>query len=177
MIGPIRWWRNRRTSHQLALLYAHALPSFTSLLAVLVGAGQHPRQALTKFVESNPEGNLGELASRLTPVSHALSLGAEFSDAIAPLDQRSPHKDGSVDLSLYRVLDLLRRGEIDGLDLATQLEFVVQDLRRERSIALDTAAQRLTVALLFPLVLCILPAFVLLAIVPLLLDVLSQLPA
>ena len=181
MIGPLRWWRRRRAERQRALRFAQALPSFASLLAVLIGAGQHPRRALTKFVEVGPTGNMGELAHRLAPVSHALSLGADFTDVIAPLDHTSAQparqNHGGVDLSLYRVLDLLRRGEVDGLDLATQLEFVVQDLRRERSIALDTAAQRLTVALLFPLVLCILPAFVLLAIVPLLLDVLSQLPA
>lgn len=172
MIGPLRWLRERRAARRLALVYAQALPSLASLLAVFVGAGQHPRRSITKFVEAAPAGNLGELASRLEPVSRALGLGADFADAISPLGQTQRSE-----LNLYRVLDLLRRGEVDGLDLATHLDVVVQDLRRERSIALDTAAQRLTIALLFPLVLCILPAFVLLAIVPLLLDVLSQLPA
>jgi len=169
---PLSWLRRRRVQRRLTLVYAQALPSLTALLAVLVGAGQHPRNALTKFVDTAPSGYLGVLAKRLTSVADSLSLGADFSEAVAPLDPQSP-----TDLQLYRVLDLLRRGEVDGLDLATQLDFVVQDLRRDRAIALDTAAQRLTVSLLFPLVLCILPAFVLLAIVPLLLDVLSQLPA
>ena len=115
---------------------------------------------------------MGALADRLQVFANTLVMGGDFLDAIHRIDTSTP-----AGLSTYRVLDLLRRGEVDGLDLATQLEFVVQDLRRDRAIALDTAAQRLTVALLFPMVLCILPAFLLLAIVPLLLDVLSQLPA
>ena len=171
MINPFNRIRSRRTERRNALTLAQAMPSFASLLGVLVSSGQQPRQALTTFVESSPVGNLSALAHHLGPVARALTVGADFTDAIDRLDATTP-----TGLSLYRVLDLLRRGEADGLDLAVQLEFVVQDLRRDRSIALDTAAQRLTVAL-FPLVLCILPAFLVLAIVPLLLDVLSQFPA
>lgn len=115
---------------------------------------------------------MGVLVEQLRPFTNRLAMGGDLQAAINQLDTATP-----AGLSLYRVLDLLRRGELDGLDLALQLEFVVQDLRRDRSIALDTVAQRLTISLLFPMVLCILPAFVLLAIVPLLLDVLSQLPA
>ena len=172
MIIPLRQIRQRRAQRRNALILAQAMPSFASLLGVLVSSGQQPRQALTTFVESSPAGNLSALANDLGPVARALAVGADFAEAIDRLDATTP-----IGLSLYRVLDLLRRGEADGLDLAVQLEFVVQDLRRDRSIALDTVAQRLTVALLFPLVLCILPAFLVLAIVPLLLDVLSQLPA
>lgn len=171
MTGPIRLLRARRLNRRNALLLAKTMPSFASLLGVLISAGQHPRLALTAFIQHAPTGNIGELARRLAPIEGALAAGSDFADAINRID--TSDLGG---LALYRVLDLLRRGEVDGLDLATQLEFVVQDLRRDRSIALDTAAQRLTVSLLFPMVLCILPAFVLLAIVPLLLDVLSQLP-
>ena len=171
MTGPFRLLRARRVNRRDALLLAKTMPSFVSLLGVLISAGQHPRLALTVFIQNAPTGNMGELARRLTPIEGALAAGSDFADALNRID--TSDLGG---LALYRVLDLLRRGEVDGLDLATQLEFVVQDLRRDRSIALDTAAQRLTVSLLFPMVLCILPAFVLLAIVPLLLDVLSQLP-
>ncbi len=172
MTGPLSTLRRRRLARRDALALAQAMPSFASLLAVLVSAGQQPRVALTTFVESSPAGNMRALVDRLVSITQRLALGVDFAEAVDRLDTGTPEG-----LSLYRVLDLLRRGEADGLDLAMQLEFVVQDLRRDRSIALDTAAQRMTVALLFPLVLCILPAFVLLAIVPLLLDVLSQLPA
>ena len=73
-------------------------------------------------------------------------------------------------------LELIGLSEIDGGDLSLHLELVVHDLRRERAAVLDAAAQRLTIALLFPLVLCILPAFVLLAIAPLVLEVIAELP-
>ena len=46
-------------------------------------------------------------------------------------------------------------------------------MRRRRA---EEAARRLPVQLLFPLVLCVLPAFVLLAVVPLLLAAVPQLP-
>ena len=77
---------------------------------------------------------------------------------------------------MTRVLDLLRRAELDGSALSVQLELLVRDFRTMRALSLDAAAQRMTVSLLFPLVLCILPAFILLAIVPLLLGAVSGLP-
>lgn len=172
MIDPIELVRRRRRSRRQALLYAQTMPSVVTLLAVLTAAGQHPRNVIVRLVDAEPRGNLGVVAEQLGPVSRSLALGASFADAIASGGYASPaHR------ALQRVLDLLRRGEVDGLDLATQLDIAGNELRRDRTVALDTAAQRLTVTLLFPLVLCILPAFVLLAIVPLLLDVFSQLPA
>ena len=130
MIIPLRQIRQRRAQRCNALILAQAMPSFASLLGVLVSSGQQPRQALTTFVESSPAGNLSALANDLGPVARALAVGADFAEAIDRLDATTP-----IGLSLYRVLDLLRRGEADGLDLALQLEFVVQDLRRDRSIA------------------------------------------
>ena len=170
-MNPRQVLQRRRSRRRRLQVYVRALPSFVALLAVLIGAGQHPRHALGVFCSAPLAGDLDELRQRIAPISNALSLGQGFGESIDSLDQT----DG-VEANLFVVLDLLRRSETDGVDLATQLEFSVRDLRRERAIALDTAAQRLTISLLFPLVLCILPAFVLLAIVPLLLDVFAQLP-
>jgi len=120
MTGPFRLLRARRVNRRDALLLAKTMPSFASLLGVLISAGQHPRLALTVFIQNAPTGNMGELARRLTPIEGALAAGSDFADALNRID--TSDLGG---LALYRVLDLLRRGEVDGLDLATQLEFVV----------------------------------------------------
>ena len=104
-------------------------------------------------------------------VSERLRLGASLDSAI--LDSTVDEQGAP---EIIRVLDVLRRAEHDGGSLQMQFEFLLRDLRRHRANALDEAAQRLTVSLLFPLVLCILPAFVLLAIAPLLIEALRGLP-
>lgn len=180
-MNPLQLLKARRLQRLRNRTFVRALPSFVALLAVLIGAGQHPRRAIEAFSEAPLTGDLDELRGTIAPISQALALGSDFAESIHSLDQHGtdrngPNRDGDAESNLFRVLDLLRRSEVDGVDLVTQLEFSVRDLRRDRAIALDTAAQRLTISLLFPLVVCILPAFVLLAIVPLLLDVFTQLP-
>lgn len=102
----------------------------------------------------------------------AIDLGADLTEAISYLDAQIGTRS-----SLLRVLELLRRSELDGSALDVHLELLLHDLRRERAHELDVAAQRLSIAMLVPLVVCILPAFVVLAIVPLVLDILGQLPS
>ena len=111
------------------------------------------------------------VARDFAEVDERLRLGASLDTAIL-----ETARGGGPTPEIVRVLDVLRRAEHDGGSLQLQFEFLIRDLRRHRANALDEAAQRLTVSLLFPLVLCILPAFVLLAIAPLLVEALSGLP-
>ena len=60
-----------------------------------------------------------------------------------------------------------------GLPLAEVLARVEAELRRRRRRELEIAARRLPVRLLFPLVLCILPAFALVTVVPVVLAALG----
>ena len=138
-------------------------------MQVAVRGGSHPRRALARVSELDVgRGALDEVIVSLSDVQNRLELGADFASAML-LTSR-----GSADL--YRVLDALRRAEVDGGPLALHLDVLVSDLRRQRRTVLDGAAQRLTVSMLFPLVVCILPAFVLLAVVPLLQAALRGLP-
>lgn len=167
----IVWNTHRRVIGKLTSQRVRGLPNAVLLLQVAIDAGMSPRAAIAAVGELPVEGGeLGVVARDFAFVGHRLELGADLSLAIHSFDQERPSA------SLRRVLDVLRRAEVDGVGLVTHLEIVLHDLRRERSLALDAAAQRLTVSLLFPLVLCILPAFVLLAILPLLLGALSNLP-
>ena len=159
--------RARRASEEAR---TKALPNAVVLLQIAVAAGRTPRGAIDAIGGLRIGGDLGVVVDDFATVAKRLALGAALSDAILTPDRR----DQSV--SMMRVLDLLRRAELDGAALGLQLELLVRDFRTTRALSLDAAAQRMTVSLLFPLVLCILPAFILLAIVPLLLGAISGLP-
>ena len=159
--------RARRASKEAQI---KVLPNAVVLLQIAVAAGRTPRGAIDAVGELTIGGDLGAVVDDFAAIAKRLALGAALSDAILSPDRR----DQSV--SMMRVLDLLRRAELDGAALSLQLELLVRDFRTTRALSLDAAAQRMTVSLLFPLVFCILPAFILLAIVPLLLGALSWLP-
>ena len=163
--------RKRRANRKLAHARATGLPTVVMLLSLATAAGQSPRAAIriaAGFVAV--PGAVGVVAADFAQVDERLSLGASLDTAV--LESEGDRGYGP---EITRVLDVLRRAESDGGSLQMQFEFLIRDLRRHRANALDEAAQRLTVALLFPLVLCILPAFVLLAIAPLLVEALSGL--
>jgi len=159
--------RARRASEGARL---RALPNAVVLLQIAVAAGRTPRGAIDAIGGLTIGGDLGVVVDDFATVARRLALGAALSDAILVTEGRE------LSVSMMRVLDLLRRAENDGAVLSLQLELLVRDLRTTRALSLDVAAQRMTVSLLFPLVLCILPAFILLAIVPMLLGALSGLP-
>ena len=163
--------RKRRSARRLAHARATGLPAVVMLLSLATAAGQGPRAAIrivARLVGAG--GAVGVVAADFAAIDERLALGASLDTAV--LESSSEDGPGS---EVIRVLDVLRRAETDGGSLQMQFEFLIRDLRRHRANALDEAAQRLTVALLFPLVLCILPAFVLLAIAPLLVEALSGL--
>jgi len=159
--------RSRRVSEEARI---RALPNAVVLLQIAIAAGRTPRGAIDAIGGLRIDGDLGLVVDDFGCVAKRLAMGAALSEAILT----PAGKDVSV--SMMRVLDLLRRAELDGVVLSLQLELLVRDFRTTRALSLDAAAQRMTVSLLFPLVLCILPAFILLAIVPLLLGAVSGLP-
>lgn len=164
--------KRRRRARRLAHDRATGLPTIVMLLSLATAAGHSPRSAifsLERLVDAG--GAVGVVAKDFAMVSERLRLGASLDSAI--LDSTVDEQGAP---EIIRVLDVLRRAEHDGGSLQMQFEFLLRDLRRHRANALDEAAQRLTVSLLFPLVLCILPAFVLLAIAPLLIEALRGLP-
>ncbi len=164
--------KRRRNRRRLAHDRATGLPTIVMLLSLATSAGQSPRSAI-RFVSrlAEVDGAVGVVAQDLAYVDARLELGASLETAV--LDAVSSNDSAH---EVVRVLDLLRRAESDGGSLQLQFEFLIRDLRRQRANALDELAQRLTVWMLFPLVLCILPAFVLLAVAPLLFEALSGLP-
>jgi tight adherence protein C len=140
------------------------LPELLDLLVVSVQAGLLPAQALRdarELVEPPLRDALDALEARL-------ARGERFADALAAL----------VELLGSRVLGLVATvvaTDRHGLPLAPAVERLADDARNHRRRLAEATARELPVRMSFPLVLCTLPSFALVAIVPLLVGALSSL--
>lgn len=154
-IGPVvreRADRRRRDAELVA-----AVPELVDLLRLAVAAGLSVHQVLDVVRPRAPE----PFVAPLTEVRRRVALGARLGDALDALDRLGD--------PARPLVSALRAAAFDGVSLAPALERVATDARLQRRRAAEISARRLPVHLLLPLVLCILPAFGLLAVVPLLL--------
>ena len=141
-----------------------ALPDAIDLFVLAVRAGHLPAVAVDIV--------LPHLAPALQPafaeVATAVRTGTRFADALAVLPlrlgpQAAPLADSLIAADRY------------GLPLAPVLDRLADEARQHRRRLADASARQLPVRLSLPLVLCTLPSFVLLAVVPLLLAAFSSL--
>ena len=152
--------RQARTRRRIASDFPDAL----DLLVLSIRAGYLPAQAV---VEIGPFLPL-HVRAAFESVGAAMEQGQRFADALG----RLPAALGPVAQPL---VDSLSAADRYGLPLAPVLEQLSSEARQQRRRDSDAAARELPVRLAIPLVLCTLPSFVLLAIVPLLLGALSSL--
>ncbi len=152
--------RVARATRQIAADYPDAL----DLLVLSIRAGYLPAQAIIEVTRFLP----ATLRASFTMVDQAMQRGARFADA---LQQLQTHL-GPIAQPL---VDSLSSADRYGLPLAPVLERLAFEARQQRRRDTDAAARELPVRLAVPLVMCTLPSFVLLAIVPLLLGALSSL--
>ncbi len=136
-----------------------AVPELIELLVMLVRAGLTPALAFARL------SALGLSPTALRPATSAvvaaLNGGTRFADALDEI--RLPG------VAVLGVLaDVLAHAERHGDPITGALDRLATEARAERRRLADADARRLPVRLCFPLVCCTLPAFVVLAIVPLL---------
>jgi tight adherence protein C len=166
LLAPAIWsrWSRDRGSARSQRQRAADFPDALDLLVLSIRAGYLPAQAI---VEIEPF-----LSSSLRPafaaVGDAMQDGSRFAEALGELGARI----GPIARPL---VDSLSAADRYGLPLAPVLERLSFEARQQRRRDTDAAARELPVRLAMPLVLCTLPSFVLLAIVPLLLGALSSL--
>jgi tight adherence protein C len=141
------------------------LASSIALLQLAIAAGLAPRNALVVLSEELR----GAAAIPFVAIAERLAIGAPMHDALF-------HDIELLDPALIRVLQVIERADVDGLDAGPHLDAIAADVSSEQIAALDIASHRLSVQLLFPLVFCILPAFLCLSMIPLVLDVFDGLP-
>jgi tight adherence protein C len=142
-----------------------SLPDATDLLLVAIHAGLTPELALRRLV-TYLEGPLGEAVEQ---VFERLQDGDRFGDALDALI-------AVLGEPARPLVAALTGSERYGLPLGPALDVVATISRDQRRRAAETAARKLPVRLSFPLVLCILPAFIVLTVLPAIFGALRALP-
>lgn len=148
--------RVRADTARRSMVIAAAVPELVDLLRLGVAAGLSVHQVLD-VVEARAPSPVRESVSE---VRRRVAFGARLGDALDALDHLGE--------PVRPLVAALRSAAFDGVPLGPALERVAADARLQRRRAAEIATRRLPVQLLLPLVLCVLPAFGLLAIVPLL---------
>lgn len=149
--------RRRRIQMAEAAALAAEVPDVVDLLAVAVTAGLNVRLAVAAVAETAPPG---PLVSALAQATREVAAGARLADALACIPDRLGEPARPVVAALVDA-------ERYGTPVASALAQAAADARLARQRRAEEAARRVPVKLLFPLVACILPAFGLLAVAPL----------
>jgi len=136
------------------------VPQLLDLLAVASSAGLSAPLALRRAADAV----YGPLADELSQVLQASDLGARWRDELAAMAARTGSSD------LRRAVAALGRTETLGASLATSTADLAASVRAARRAATTQRARTAPVKMLFPLVFLILPAFLLLTVVPVLLS-------
>lgn len=150
--------RERRTRQRAAAEVRRTLPEVVDLLALVVGAGLNVPGA----VEAVGRRGQGPVAAALAHAAGEIRLGRRCADVLDDL----PSRIG--DDAVRPLAAALAASERYGTPLADALDRLATELRADRRRQAEAAARQVPVKLLFPLVLCVLPAFGLLTLAPLL---------
>lgn len=140
------------------------LPDAIELIVLAVRAGHLPCAAVRTALPFMGTG----VHPAFEQVVLRVERGERFADALTVLDLEL----GPVAAPLAHHLAAAER---DGLPLAPVLDRLAADARAQRRRVAEARARQLPVRMALPLTLCTLPAFVLMALVPLLLSALRSL--
>jgi tight adherence protein C len=164
--AALAWPRVRRLLASRAAQHSvdAAFPDAIEMLVLVVHAGMTPHQAITMLAERAPP----PIRPAFAEVHHRTSRGAPLADALRALpDLLGP--------TAAVVADTLAMAERYGTPIAHALEQLSIDVRERRRRQAEAEARKIPIRMSFPLVVCTLPSFVLIAIVPAVLAALSSL--
>jgi tight adherence protein C len=150
-------WRVSRERERERRAVVDAAPDVVDLFVLAVDAGLTPRLAVEEIASRAPAG----WGAALGGVVDEVRAGSRLADALETLPARVGDTARSLTVSLVDA-------ERYGTPLGPALERLAAEAADDRRRRAEERARRVPVQLLFPLVLCTLPAFVLLTIVPLL---------
>jgi tight adherence protein C len=135
------------------------VPQLLDLLAAASAAGLSAVVGLQRSVSALR----GPLGTELRGCLDAVDLGARWREELADVAERLALPD------LRRALTVLTRTETLGTSLTEATRELAADVRASRRAAVAERARAAPVKMLFPLVFLVLPAFLLLTVVPVLL--------
>ena len=156
--------RRRSRRRRRVMQIERHLPEVIDLLGLMVGAG---RPTVTALADIGPRVS-EPFRSELLAVVRRTAAGEPFVDSVRRLRE-------SLGSSVSSVVYAVTAAEIDGTPLRPALQRAADEAHRRRRVRAQEAARRVPVLMLFPLVFCVLPAFCLLTVVPLLLTTVSDL--
>ncbi|MCO8273337.1 type II secretion system F family protein [Actinoplanes sp. TRM 88003] len=161
--GAERFLRRREPARvrQERRAAAADLPLGADLLAAALRAGA-PVDGAAAAVADALDGPFG---ARLRRTARSLTLGAAPAEAWGHLAEVP---------GAERLIAAAVRTSASGGALAGALGRLADDLRADRTVAVEAAAQRASVLIVLPLGLCFLPAFLLAGLVPVLIAVLGN---
>jgi tight adherence protein C len=140
------------------------VPQLLDLLAAASSAGLSAQLAVRRAVEAIH----GPLARELAATLSRVDLGARWRDELSQLVERTGSSD------LRRAVGVLARTETLGASLEEATAELAASVRSARRAAVTERARTAPVKMLFPLVFLVLPAFLLLTVVPVLLTTLRS---
>ena len=146
----------RRARRARADAVVRSLPEVVDLLHLAIGAGL----TVPLAVEAVARRARGPLADELRIVVTEVALGRRLADALAEV----PIRSGEV---VRPVVAALVASDRYGAPLAASLGRLSAEVRADRRRRAEEVARRVPIKLLFPLVCCVLPAFALLTLAPL----------
>lgn len=157
-------WRRRLRRRRVVRRLDRAFPDALEMFVLVLQSGAMPVTAMRALTHHDDP-----------------SIRAAFSDSCARLD-RGEVLDEALDAVVSQLgsraltlVDTIRSCALTGLPLAPMVERLADDAREHRRRHAEMAARQLPVRLSFPLVMCTLPSFVLVAIVPLVVGAVSSL--
>jgi tight adherence protein C len=150
--------RGRRASRERARAFHAEIPQFLDLLAAGSTAGLSV-EASFRQAAACLRGPLGD---DLDEVLRSVDLGVPWREALATYVERTG------DLDLARTASVLARTETLGVPLRDATRDLAATVREARRASTLQRARTAPVRMLFPLVFLILPAFLLLTVVPVL---------
>ena len=157
-LRPIRAARRQRVAIE------RDLPAAIDLLVLSVRAGLTPFQAVRELATSSD----GAISDAFSEVVRRTERGQPFADALTALGELLGAQAGGL-------ADVIATNDRHGLPLAQVLDQLTTEVRNARQRFDQAEARKLPVRLAFPLVVCTLPSFVLLAIAPAVIAALSSL--
>ena len=166
LLGAALQWVGRRSVARLATAATRvdsALADFVDVIAVHLRSGQPPALAFTQ-ASSHATSPIGEAARQ---VAADVRDGNRFIEALATHRQ-------AFGLRAQPLIDALIDTERDGLAPRALFDRIATDAHMQRRRDADMRVRALPVRLTLPLVGCILPAYILLAVLPLLASQLSS---
>jgi tight adherence protein C len=153
-----------RAARRRQALVEREVPVLLDLLAVAATAGLGGQLALRRAAEAVD----GPLAEALGVMLRRVDLGGRWREELVAVAGRLDLPD------LRRAVSVLTRSEVIGSTYVDALAEIARDSRETRRAAATERARKAPVKMLFPLVFLVLPAFLLLTVVPVLVTTLRS---